>query len=988
MSNSQFFIASYISIIFIIIFQIQFIYSIPKTNFWKSFKDKSQIPCHYPLLNRFHIDTNESFSNDNFKILNNYSSISMIINSLNCSSESYITYFDRFISTDQQLYLFANQIIQDKKSGNILRNEVNVFKALMYPNHYLDWGSYLPLLRIPNVEFLSGGEAFWVGNMNGKLLLYLKSQINDRDVSDTGKIEKNSPFSFIKSFFQKKSQEKRLFEEALHNGVYLEHPRDHFKEIWRIAVELGEVSNVATNDYGIVATWNYDTITLWNFHDYLNNPSDDIRIQSPTIYKIKKELLNNINPSDFKKNQRKTSTFLLRNIFFKDDGKIQDIFLLLNEQLLYIQWNTLLESVEELPIVFRGSFIMEPILQLHFFDNRDCHDAYLFPNDHFRCSCDNSKSSRLILQTAQALYIVSFKRENNEIQLTLIQKLQLPLQCMGEEVIFSKSRDDTIIAIGCSSTLHLYIADRDKFIWLDHTIDFEKELKSITFHNFELYYLTITFKNKSWSQIKLPTFQYRTCDPKTRLSSMFLPPVPRFNINEATEPIPNIETYNIEVKGLFSEKRYLILVVLIFFCLLVINFSKLKKLENYLSSNYYIKYFIQFINSKYLIYMSMIVMFSISLYEIAIQPAFVNDWPAHLQHLERYLDGQYDYSLYMHHHGPCTYPSGFMWLYKIFYSLTMGNLQYFQVIFSIIELANWYIIFSILQSVEIPNGLLLFSIFSNRLHLYNVRVVINDFPSVFLVHIVLWLLLKKKWLLSCILYSFIISTKLNFVFYGPAIALIIYKNTGIIYTIIMGITMLLEQILISITFLKANYKSYISNAFDIKRTLLWEKTKFLKFLGRELYHDPRISFLLLTITLITLILVVLPRFIFGFRFISNRLKSSESRIVHLFFGCNFIFITFARGLYTPFLCWYLYSLPILVYLSDMPISFVLISFLVNELFMRNWPNHETEMWCSLILFIVHFIIATGVVYSSWIGEQQDSRSQLIVQDKSNHLKVE
>jgi len=83
-------------------------------------------------------------------------------------------------------------------------------------------------------------------------------------------------------------------------------------------------------------------------------------------------------------------------------------------------------------------------------------------------------------------------------------------------------------------------------------------------------------------------------------------------------------------------------------------------------------------------------------------------------------------------------------LYKFLSIITMNSLQLFQLLWAFIEVLNWNIIKSICKQLELPSILYLLPVLSNRLHLYNVRVVINDFPSVFLIHIVIWLLLQKN----------------------------------------------------------------------------------------------------------------------------------------------------------------------------------------------------------------------------------------------------
>lgn len=102
--------------------------------------------------------------------------------------------------------------------------------------------------------------------------------------------------------------------------------------------------------------------------------------------------------------------------------------------------------------------------------------------------------------------------------------------------------------------------------------------------------------------------------------------------------------------------------------------------------------------------------------------------------------------------------------------------------------------------VTIINSIL--PLLSNRLHLYNVRVVINDFPPVFGMFLFIYSFLnmyhnyysdtlksahfsfysevkRNLWnLVNSTLYSLVVANKLNFVFYGPAIFVIYLQALG------------------------------------------------------------------------------------------------------------------------------------------------------------------------------------------------------------------
>jgi len=223
----------------------------------------------------------------------------------------------------------------------------------------------------------------------------------------------------------------------------------------------------------------------------------------------------------------------------------------------------------------------------------------------------------------------------------------------------------------------------------------------------------------------------------------------------------------------------------------------------------------------------------------------------------------------------------------------------------VFESVMFFVVWEITQSLKLPKILAILPVFSNRLHLYNVRVVINDFPSVLLMYICIFLVIKQRFTVASVLYSFVLSTKLNFVFYGPALAIIYLQRLGFYQTFLQGIVMGIVQIIVGFPFLQSNWKAYITISYDIGRTLLWEKTRNFKFVGRNMYDAQWFHLLLLVVIAVVLLIYL---------WLLLNAKGSYERISgHALFFSNFLFIGLARGLYTPFMCWYFYSFPILVY---------------------------------------------------------------------------
>lgn len=278
----------------------------------------------------------------------------------------------------------------------------------------------------------------------------------------------------------------------------------------------------------------------------------------------------------------------------------------------------------------------------------------------------------------------------------------------------------------------------------------------------------------------------------------------------------------------------------------------------------------------------------------------------------------------MHYHGPCVYGGFFHWMYAVFYFLSNGGLiQLFQLMWAVMEVLNLRLLYKICRDqLRVPSILVLLLFASNRLHLYNVRVVINDFPTVLLVHIAIWLILQRHLALGGIFYSLAVATKLNFIFYSPAIFILFVhlNHYSVVRCVYHFSLMALFQVIPAAPFLVSNWEGYVLAVFDFKRSLLWEKTRSFKFVGRIIYGSQMFNTLLLaTISFIVLIVMIRSFILLWARYRSMQNKDKDDMrqtdrrfLAFVFFLVNFIFVAFARGLYTPFLSWYLYSLPIVM----------------------------------------------------------------------------
>ncbi|KAJ6251206.1 hypothetical protein M0813_15294 [Anaeramoeba flamelloides] len=538
-----------------------------------------------------------------------------------------------------------------------------------------------------------------------------------------------------------------------------------------------------------------------------------------------------------------------------------------------------------------------------------------------------------------------------------------------KDLLFKISPDGKYLAITFinSTTIKLFKYDRNSKNYIKNEIldlnfnNNEKNDKviSINFYQYQYYYLQIGTSNGNYYIMKTNNEESSECYQYARL---IISPAKIRSIQPKRKHLyqHGNQRSNYIIDGIWKHPLFLlsILIFLILYYFLII----VDRFENYFVNKIRnIKYYpkMSSLIHKFLYYLPFyLTIFSI--YEIITQQTtFVNDWPAHMSHIQQFLkEKTLDYSHYMHHHGPNTYPAGWQYLYSVFYFITnFGSITLFQILFAVFELLLMILIFRTisLKHLKLPLAIAILAIFSNRLHLYNIRVLTNDFPSTFGLYIVFCLFLNKKWIWASIAYSFVVATKLNFIFYSPVIFLILLHSVGFMKTILLCLVMLSEQILLALPFILVNPIGYLQNAYDVNRILFWEKSRNFKFVGLEIFDDSRWHVLLLC-----LILIILVMFLKKINILLQKIQVGSDYwkrlIIFSLMFSNFIFITFSRGLHTPFFVWYFYSFSTICYFSGIPNLFIITFCITHEVFFRFWHSHILEMWITLVYFLINLFV--------------------------------
>lgn len=94
-------------------------------------------------------------------------------------------------------------------------------------------------------------------------------------------------------------------------------------------------------------------------------------------------------------------------------------------------------------------------------------------------------------------------------------------------------------------------------------------------------------------------------------------------------------------------------------------------------------------------------------------------------------------------------------------------------------------------------------------------------------------------------------------------------------------------------------------------------------------------------------------------------RRMEQRLIALaVLGSNQVMIMTARGLYTPFISWFMYSMPTVLSLAGLGALPIWACFLLHELLFRNFGSPLVELWASAILHAVHNAALAAILLSS------------------------
>jgi alpha-1,3-mannosyltransferase len=355
------------------------------------------------------------------------------------------------------------------------------------------------------------------------------------------------------------------------------------------------------------------------------------------------------------------------------------------------------------------------------------------------------------------------------------------------------------------------------------------------------------------------------------------------------------------------------------------------------------------------------------------------DWKAYMQEVAGVLEErELDYRQLRGDTGPLVYPAGFVYIYSFLYWITDRGLliSRAQIIFAGLHAAvlclvlaiyrlchidcrsnSTYRSFSLLVVVLLPISRRIMSLFVLRLF--------NDAFQVMLLYISILLFAKNKWSVGCLMYSASVSVKMNALLYAPGLAVLLCQALGPLSALAHVLFICCGfQAVVGLPFLLHAPQSYLVKAFEFSRVFQYKWSVNGAFLSESRFHDPRLSAVLLTAHLVTLLLFghwkwtpASQKGLFGLigwpiaslcgpsawldwarKFAPRKLRSAHVLIV--LFTSNFVGIVFARTLHYQFYIWYFHTIPLLVAMSSLPIVIGISLFAVIELVFNIYPPHS------------------------------------------------
>jgi len=408
------------------------------------------------------------------------------------------------------------------------------------------------------------------------------------------------------------------------------------------------------------------------------------------------------------------------------------------------------------------------------------------------------------------------------------------------------------------------------------------------------------------------------------------------------------------------------------------------------------------------------------------------DWVAYMQEVEGpMLHGQWDYMELKGDTGPLVYPAGFVWVFAALREITNGgtDIKRAQYLFAGLHaLLLFFVLGAIyyepsaqqtksslsrrdergddqtrksvastrasdddkletktnIESVSgapntrTPLWVVIALVCSKRIHSIFALRLFNDGVAMLLMYACLFLLVRQRWTISCILFSFALSIKMNILLFAPGLAVILIQTCGLVKALLLGLLCVAIQVGLAIPFLAANPWGYIERAFELGRVFKFQWTVNWKFLPEPIFVSPELALGLLVATLLTWLAfgqrhfasqhpggligllqscVVSPFQPWLDTSTSENPQALSNHILRTLLTSNFIGVAFARSMHYQFYSWYFHSLAFLCASTTMPLPLSLLALAAIEWSFNIFPATPLS---SAALQVAHLCILSAL----------------------------
>ena len=400
---------------------------------------------------------------------------------------------------------------------------------------------------------------------------------------------------------------------------------------------------------------------------------------------------------------------------------------------------------------------------------------------------------------------------------------------------------------------------------------------------------------------------------------------------------------------------------------------------------------------------------------IAFEPTYVFDWDAYMEQVAQVRAGQYDYAKLHGDTGPLVYPAGFVWLFDGLSRISnwnytlhtteyipkpqfaekypgrvvrpLGRMIALQALFALVYLLCIGLLArSYQRSKTMPWWGIFLLMCSRRVHGIFVLGLFNDCWAVLFLVVSLHFLLKDKWITGCIFFSLAVSIKMNILLFAPSLLLLMLQRFRSLRKAVELIAVCaLVQISLALPFLLSNPFHYIAGAFNLGRQFTHEWSVNWQFLPSSVFLSKVWAVGLLVAHLGVLWMFAekkwsaaeggLRKLIYwsmrserggkkGALLAKNASASvtlnpnlPAEHVLTVMLTGNFIGILFCRSMHYQFFSWYFFSVPYLLFRTDLQNWARAAVFIAMEV---AWNQHPPAAWSSILLQAAHLTLLVAL----------------------------